>query len=214
MPWFPAWGIKFDKEIDDVKETLATFNRLRPNKKWLLLAFDVAASEKHLWTAWYSMKRNQIKGKMIANSPDAEFLRIIAGTHQVRIAFENAGIRNSDHSAWIIRLPDIELSPKVEDNFINREVYNNHELEAIYLIERMSGSLISQRPKPTLEGLKRIVYENTIYQEQTMWYEERLTHIWKNLRRSINENGVYEEMMRGATFNDFVDFTKNYMRIY
>ena len=83
MPWFPAWGIKFDKEIDDVKEILATFNRLRPNKKWLLLAFDVAASEKHLWTAWYSMKRNQIKGKMIANSPDAEFLRIIAGTHQV-----------------------------------------------------------------------------------------------------------------------------------
>ena len=21
MPWFPAWGIKFDKEIEDVKET-------------------------------------------------------------------------------------------------------------------------------------------------------------------------------------------------
>ena len=105
---------------------------------------------------------------MIANSPDAEFLRIIAGTHQVRIAFENAGIRNSDHSAWIIRLPDIELSPKVEDNFINREVYNNHELEAIYLIERMNGSLISQRPKPTLEGLKRIVYENTIIESKSL----------------------------------------------
>ena len=168
MPWFPAWGIKFDKEIDDVKETLATFNRLRPDQKWLLLAFDVAASEKHLWTAWYSMKRNQIKRKMIANSPDAEFLRIIAGTHQVRIAFENAGIRNSDHSAWIIRLPDIELSPKVEDNLINREVYNNHELEAIYLIERMNGSLISQRPNPTLEGLKRIVYENTIIESKSL----------------------------------------------
>ena len=168
MPWFPAWGIKFDKEIDDVKETLATFNRLRPNKKWLLLAFDVAASEKHLWTAWYSMKRNQIKRKMIANSPDAEFLRIFAGTHQVRIAFENAGIRNSDHSAWIIRLPDIELSPKVEDNFINREVYNNHELEAIYMIERMNGSLISQRPNPTLEGLKRIVYENAIIESKSL----------------------------------------------
>jgi hypothetical protein len=60
-------------------------------------------------------------------------------------------------------------------------------------------------------ALPRVTWE---YQEQTMWYEERLAHIWKNIRRSINENGVYEEMMRGATFNDFVDFTKNYMRIY
>jgi hypothetical protein len=47
-----------------------------------------------------------------------------------------------------------------------------------------------------------------------MWYEERLAHIWKNIRRSINENGTYEQVMRGATFNDFVDFTKNYMCIY
>ena len=110
MPWFPAWGIEFDKEIEDVKEFLSTFNHLRPDDKWLLLAFEVAASENHLWTAWYSMKRNQMKEKMIANSPEAEFLRIIAGTHQVRIAFENAGIRNMDQSAWIIRLPDVEIN--------------------------------------------------------------------------------------------------------
>ena len=83
MPWFPAWGIKFNMEIEDFREVLSTFNNLKPDEKWLLLAYDVAASEKHLWTAWYSMKRNQLKGKMVANSPDAEFLRIIAGTHQV-----------------------------------------------------------------------------------------------------------------------------------
>ena len=110
MPWFPAWGIKFDTEIEDFKKILSSFNNLRPDEKWILLAFEVAASEKHLWTAWYSMKRNQVKGKMVANSPDAEFLRIISGTHQVRIAFENAGIRNNDHYAWIVRLPENEIS--------------------------------------------------------------------------------------------------------
>ena len=52
------------------------------------------------------------------------------------------------------------------------------------------------------------------YEEQTMWYEERLSHIWKNLRRAINENGLHEEMMRGATFNNFTHFVKNYMHIY
>ena len=52
------------------------------------------------------------------------------------------------------------------------------------------------------------------YQEQTLWYEERLGHIWKNIRRIVNESGVHENMMRGATFNDFTDYAKNYMCIY
>ena len=52
------------------------------------------------------------------------------------------------------------------------------------------------------------------YQEQTIWYEERLVHIWKNLRRNINDNGLHEEMMRGANFSDFTWFLKNIMCIY
>jgi len=168
MPWFPAWGIKFESEIIDFKEILSSFNELRPNEKWFLLAFEVAASEKHLWTAWYSMKRNQKKQNMVAKSPDAEFLRIISGTHQVRIAFENAGIRNNDHAAWIVRLPEIEISENIDENLINREIYNYYELEANNLIERMNGSLIPQRPKPTLEGLKRIKYENEINKEKSL----------------------------------------------
>tara|TARA_B110000305_G_scaffold228388_1_gene278101 strand:+ start:840 stop:1259 length:420 start_codon:yes stop_codon:yes gene_type:complete len=57
----------------------------------------------------------------------------------------------------------------------------------------------------------RITWES---QEQTLWYEDRLAYIWRNLRHSINENGLHEEMMRGATFNDFTDFVKNYMCVY
>jgi hypothetical protein len=45
-------------------------------------------------------------------------------------------------------------------------------------------------------------------------YEENLSHIWKNLRRIVNQNGLHEEMMRGATFYHFVDYAKNYMCIY
>ena len=57
----------------------------------------------------------------------------------------------------------------------------------------------------------RVTWE---YEEQTQWYEQRLAYIWKNLRRCINENGLHEYMMRGATFNDFAKFAKNYMNIY
>tara|TARA_B100000900_G_scaffold415113_1_gene443856 strand:- start:3164 stop:3709 length:546 start_codon:yes stop_codon:yes gene_type:complete len=168
MPWFPAWGIKFDKQIIDFKEVLTSFNDIKPDSNWLLLAFDVAASEKHLWTAWYSMKRNQMRNKMIANSPDAEFLRIISGTHQVRIAFENAGIRNGDFSAWIVRLPQIQITKKIEENSIFREIYNTYDKDANNLIERMNGNLITQRPKPSSIGLKRIKYEHEVNEEKSL----------------------------------------------
>jgi hypothetical protein len=50
--------------------------------------------------------------------------------------------------------------------------------------------------------------------EQTKWYEQRVAHIWTSLRRVIDNNHLHEEMMHGATFYDFMDFSKNYMCIY
>jgi hypothetical protein len=45
--------------------------------------------------------------------------------------------------------------------------------------------------------------------------EEQIFHdIWRKIRRIINDNGLHEEMMRGATFYHFVVFMKNYMRVY
>jgi|TARA_R110001606_G_scaffold261345_1_gene409738 hypothetical protein len=52
------------------------------------------------------------------------------------------------------------------------------------------------------------------YQEQTNWYEERVAYIWKHVRRTVSDNGLHEEMMKDATFNDFLYFVKNYMCIY
>jgi len=45
-------------------------------------------------------------------------------------------------------------------------------------------------------------------------HEESLVHVWKHVRRVINANGLHEEMMRGATFEHFLSFGKNYMGIY
>ena len=53
MPWFPAWGMEFTTQIEDTAEVIKSFNKYKNDDRWLLLAFDVAASEKHLWTAWY-----------------------------------------------------------------------------------------------------------------------------------------------------------------
>jgi len=51
-------------------------------------------------------------------------------------------------------------------------------------------------------------------EEDTIWYEERLIHVWKNVRRIINDNGLHQEIMRGVTFDHFMYFAKNYMSIH
>jgi hypothetical protein len=57
--------------------------------------------------------------------------------------------------------------------------------------------------------------EHETYHERVYSENEELLHdIWKKLRRIINDNGLHEEMMRGATFYHFVDFSKKYMCIY
>lgn len=58
-------------------------------------------------------------------------------------------------------------------------------------------------------------HEHDPYHERTSSENEELIHyIWKRLRRIINDNGLHEEMMRGASFYHFVDYAKNYMHLY
>jgi len=105
---------------------------------------------------------------MIANSVDAEFIRLIAGTHQVKIAFNNAGIRKGDESSWIIRLPESDIGNGIDEVYINRDSYNDHDSEASLLIEKMGGELISQRPIATLKGLMRIDYDKEVNETQSL----------------------------------------------
>src|SRR5210317_1212392 len=42
-------------------------------------------------------------------------------------------------------------------------------------------------------------------------HEEILYYIWRHLRRIVNQNGLHEEMMRGASFYHFVHFVEKNM---
>lgn len=52
------------------------------------------------------------------------------------------------------------------------------------------------------------------HERETSDYDVQLAHIWKNIRRVINDNGLHEDMMRGATFYHFVAFMNNFMCLY
>ncbi|RZP10190.1 MAG: hypothetical protein EVA35_02500 [Candidatus Poseidoniales archaeon] len=156
MPWFPAWGIGFAEPLIEVSEAVTQFSKWRPSERWLLLAYDVACSEVRLWTAWTALRRLEESGRMVARTCDAEFLRLISGTHQLSSAFERAGISSGDQSAWIIHLPEIKIGEEFGRMEIPRTSYLDNEIEATRLMEHLGARLLARRPVPSEAGLLRL----------------------------------------------------------
>ena len=52
----------------------------------------------------------------------------------------------------------------------------------------------------------RVCFE---YQE----FEPRMMHVWKNIRRIVDANGLHEEILRGATFWNFMEFSRDILCI-
>lgn len=156
VPWFPAWGVRFSSPVENVFSVVSIVNQWRTSNRWLMISFDSAASEIHLWTAWYSLRGKEEAGSMIAKTPDTEFLRIISGTHQINKAFERAGISEGDERAWIVMIPDSKIGDEFGDFSVPIDCYNDSSEEATKLIEHLGGSLIAKRPTPSTMGLERI----------------------------------------------------------
>ena len=156
IPWFPAWGIGFEEAMIEPSEVVALFREWRPNERWLLLAYDAACSEFRLWTAWATLRRLEESGRMVARTCDAEFLRLISGTHQLSSAFDRAGISSGDQSAWIIHLPETVVGEEFGQTKVSRTSYLDDEIEATRLIEHHGARLLARRPVPSEAGLLRL----------------------------------------------------------
>ena len=156
LPWFPAWGLRFSSPVDNVPELISEIDEWRPDDRWTLISYEVAATEVHLWSAWHKSRSNEEQGKMVARDPAAEFLRIISGTRQIRTAIDRSGVSKGDTEAWLVRLPEIDINGGLEETSIPLDEYNNHSNVAMRLIEIVGASLMPRRPFPTIEGLERI----------------------------------------------------------
>jgi len=157
-PWFPCHAITFEHALEDVQALVAGFLEIRPDASWLLLAFDAAASERHLWTAWLAMRRGYADGSAISRNADAEFLRLLSGTHQIRIGFERAGLASGDERAWLLRLPET-----MDDGVLPTTEWRAFSTESQPMINMLGARLMPNRPEPTLAGLNRLCIE---YHEQ------------------------------------------------
>ena len=94
VPWFPAWAVSFSSTIEDVPSLISKINKFRPDDRWVMVSFDVIASEVHLWSVWHKARVNEDRGSMVARDLGAEFLRIVSGTRQISTAIDRSGVSN------------------------------------------------------------------------------------------------------------------------
>ncbi|MBS72047.1 MAG: hypothetical protein CMO20_03715 [Thermoplasmata archaeon] len=153
-PWFPAWGIKFNEVITDPRLTAAMLLQNRKDERWLLLGNPTVVSERNLWAAWLALRERVISDKMVSKSLDGEFMRLIAGTHQMSVAFNRSGIQTGDQQAWLIRIP--EWSDFDIDEMELPSYNGENDDDAYELMNWIEAEILPIRPSPSLGSLDRL----------------------------------------------------------
>jgi len=154
-PQFPCWCIEFNENIEKPTKLIHSFTQIRPNSSWIILGEGVAGSEKQLWSAWISLGRRINNGNMMSKKEDVEFLRLLAGTHQIRFALERTSVRSTDSIAWIAYLPKWS-DEHLEDPSLTNIDWNSKEREVQIIMSELGGIPKQLRPYPTYLGLDRL----------------------------------------------------------
>ena len=152
---YPCWGLALTNPVSDAEELVATFLEWRNDERWLLLGGPAAVSDKQLWTAWLGLGSRHANSNMRANGLDVEFIRLIAGTHQIRVGFERAGLADGDQIAWLVYLPEFVDSTISEMNWPDLDRFALDQ-EADRLMRVINAKLLPHAPIPHEESVQRL----------------------------------------------------------
>ena len=152
---YPCWGLALTNPVLDAEQLVASFLDWRKSDRWLLLGGPAAVSEKQLWTAWLGLASRDANSNMRANALDVEFIRLIAGTHQIRIGFERAGLVEGDQIAWLVYLPEFSKKTISEMDWpdLDRVALDQ---EADRLMRVLDAKLLPHAPIPEEESIQRL----------------------------------------------------------
>lgn len=152
---YPCWGLAFSNPITNANQLVKSFLEWRNDERWLLLGGPAAVSETQLWTAWLGLASRYTNSTMRANALDSEYIRLIAGTHQIRIGFERAGLADGDQTAWLIHLPEFPPNPINETEWpeLDRVALDR---EADRLMCVLDCKLLPHAPIPHEESVQRL----------------------------------------------------------
>jgi len=152
---YPCWGLALTNPVSDAEQLVASFLEWRNDERWLLLGGSAAVSDKQLWTAWLGLGSRHANSNMRANALDVEFIRLIAGTHQIRIGFERAGLAKGDQTAWLVFLPEFVNGSISEMDWPNLDRFALDK-EADRLMRVLDAKLLPHAPIPHEENVQRL----------------------------------------------------------
>ena len=152
---FPCWGLSFKAPVEDPRVLAETLLEWRNDERWLILGGPAAVSETQLWTAWLGVASRHAKDTMRSHAIGAEFIRLIAGTHQIRIGFERAGLVAGDETAWLIHLPGFVEGAveSIDWPELDRVVL---DAEADRLMRVLGAELLPHNPMPSATTIARL----------------------------------------------------------
>ena len=142
---FPCWSWESTEPLE-LKSFVQSFQKIVPNQRWVFCRSDVAQTSRQLWTATTVSNRNTERGTAQARTLDAEFLRVLAGTHNVSEAFKRAGLQNKSTSGWLLHIPEHATS----------EIPDSIEQEANQLLNGLGLSKTSEDLEINFEGVKNL----------------------------------------------------------
>ena len=142
---FPCWSWESSQPIE-LKSFVQAFQEIVPDQRWVFCRSEVAQTPRQLWTATTVSNRNTERGTAQARTLDAEFLRVLAGTHNVSEAFKRAGLSNGSTKGWLLHIPD-------QTNSIDTE---SLEQNAQQLLTGLGLETTSETLDINLEGAKKL----------------------------------------------------------
>ena len=142
---FPCWSWESSEPLE-LKSFVQTFQKIVPNQRWVFCRSDVAQTPRQLWTATTVSNRNTERGTAQARTLDAEFLRVLAGTHNVSEAFKRAGLPNGTTSGWLLHIPEQNAPMDVE----------TIDSEAEQLLTNLGLSQTSSTLEINIDGAKNL----------------------------------------------------------
>ncbi len=174
---FPCWGVELSSPVEDVLELATQFIEARPDECWVLVGEHAAVSDRQLWTAWFVLGSNHRNGTMRSNGLDGEFIRLLAGTHQVKVGFQRAGIAKGDNACWLIHLPKWaeetgEAPPQAYPDLEQVELAET----ASRLMNVLKGTLRTHRPHPSENTIERLCLD-TIAEDWVSIERASLAHL-------------------------------------
>ncbi|MCS5537982.1 MAG: EKC/KEOPS complex subunit CGI121/TPRKB [Candidatus Poseidoniaceae archaeon] len=159
-PWFPCWRLAFHASVDSAKEIAMHLNEVVDDGCWCLLGPGAVASERQMWAAWAGVRDNQMNGAMKARSVEVEYIRILAGTHNIDQAFNRVGLQEGDVEAWLAFIPD-SASIEGDDQILPPLDWKELQYEAARLANSISSDILARRPSIDLLDGERMGLDTT-----------------------------------------------------